>query len=67
MVYCTNNMPKWNYISISGYHIRVAGASAGQELAFTLADGFEYVKLGIENGLDVDKFATTSERNSKFT
>ena len=57
MVYCTNNMPKWNYISISGYHIREAGASAVQELAFTLADGFEYVKLGIENGLDVDSFA----------
>ncbi|MCW6159132.1 MAG: methylmalonyl-CoA mutase family protein [Thermoplasmatales archaeon] len=57
MVYCTNNMPKWNYISISGYHIREAGASAVQELAFTLADGFEYVKLGIDNGLDVDSFA----------
>ena len=57
MVYCTNNMPKWNYISISGYHIREAGASAVQELAFTLADGFEYVKLGLENGLDVDSFA----------
>ncbi|MCL5408117.1 MAG: methylmalonyl-CoA mutase family protein [Candidatus Thermoplasmatota archaeon] len=56
MVYCTNSMPKWNYISISGYHIREAGASAVQELAFTLADGFEYVKLGIENGLDVDSF-----------
>jgi methylmalonyl-CoA mutase N-terminal domain/subunit len=57
MVYCTNNMPKWNYISISGYHIREAGASAVQELAFTLADGFEYVKMGIENGLNVDSFA----------
>jgi methylmalonyl-CoA mutase N-terminal domain/subunit len=57
MVYCTENMPKWNYISISGYHIREAGASAVQELAFTLADGFEYVKLGMENGLDVDSFA----------
>jgi len=57
MVYCTRNMPKWNYISISGYHIREAGASAVQELAFTLADGFEYVKLGIDNGLDVDEFA----------
>lgn len=57
MVYCTKNMPKWNYISISGYHIREAGASAVQELAFTLADGFEYVKLGINNGLDVDSFA----------
>jgi methylmalonyl-CoA mutase N-terminal domain/subunit len=57
MVYCTKNMPKWNYISISGYHIREAGASAAQELAFTLADGFEYVKLGISNGLEVDSFA----------
>ncbi len=57
MVYCTKNMPKWNYISISGYHIREAGASAVQELAFTLADGFEYVKMGINNGLDVDSFA----------
>ncbi|MCL5874239.1 MAG: methylmalonyl-CoA mutase family protein [Candidatus Thermoplasmatota archaeon] len=57
MVYCTKNMPKWNYISISGYHIREAGASAVQELAFTLADGFEYVKLGMDNGLDVDAFA----------
>ncbi|MGC8645311.1 MAG: acyl-CoA mutase large subunit family protein [Thermoplasmata archaeon] len=57
MVYCTRNVPKWNYISISGYHIREAGASAVQELAFTLADGFEYVKLGINSGLDVDSFA----------
>jgi len=57
MVYCTKNMPKWNCISISGYHIREAGASAVQELAFTLADGFEYVKMGINNGLDVDSFA----------
>lgn len=57
MVYCTKEMPKWNYISISGYHIREAGASAVQELAFTLADGFEYVKLGTANGLNVDSFA----------
>ncbi len=57
MVYSTRHLPKWNYISISGYHIREAGASAVQELAFTLADGFEYVKMGIENGLDVDSFA----------
>jgi methylmalonyl-CoA mutase N-terminal domain/subunit len=49
--------PKWNTISISGYHIREAGATAAQELAFTLADGFEYVKAGIERGLDVDEFA----------
>jgi methylmalonyl-CoA mutase N-terminal domain/subunit len=57
MVFSTKNMPKWNYISISGYHIREAGASAVQEMAFTLADGFQYVKLGIDNGLDVDSFA----------
>ncbi|BAB59928.1 methylmalonyl-CoA mutase [Thermoplasma volcanium GSS1] len=57
MVYCTKNVPKWNYISISGYHIREAGSSAVQELAFTLADGFYYVDLGIKAGLDVDSFA----------
>ncbi len=50
-------LPRWNTISISGYHIREAGATAAQELAFTLADGFEYVKWGIERGLDVDEFA----------
>jgi methylmalonyl-CoA mutase N-terminal domain/subunit len=48
---------RWNTISISGYHIREAGSTAVQELAFTLADGFEYVKTGIERGLDVDDFA----------
>ena len=57
MVYCTKEMPQWNYISISGYHIREAGSSAVQELAFTLADGFAYVDLGIEAGLKVDDFA----------
>ena len=51
------HLPRWNTISISGYHIREAGATAAQELAFTLADGFEYVKWGIERGLDVDEFA----------
>jgi methylmalonyl-CoA mutase N-terminal domain/subunit len=56
MIFCTKNMPNWHYISISGYHIREAGASAVQELAFTLADGFSYVKLGQEAGLDVDSF-----------
>jgi methylmalonyl-CoA mutase N-terminal domain/subunit len=50
-------LPRWNTISISGYHIREAGSTAVQELAFTLADGFEYVKAGIERGLDVDEFA----------
>ncbi|MGA2665518.1 MAG: methylmalonyl-CoA mutase family protein [Nitrososphaerales archaeon] len=57
MVYCTKKMPQWNYVSISGYHIREAGSSAVQELAFTLADGFGYVELGLEAGLQVDEFA----------
>jgi methylmalonyl-CoA mutase N-terminal domain/subunit len=57
MVYCTREVPQWNYISISGYHIREAGASALQELAFTLADGFSYVDLGVSAGLHVDSFA----------
>jgi methylmalonyl-CoA mutase N-terminal domain/subunit len=57
MVYSTKKMPEWNYISISGYHIREAGSSAIQELAFTLADGFGYVELGLEAGLKVDSFA----------
>jgi methylmalonyl-CoA mutase N-terminal domain/subunit len=51
------NMPKWNTISISGYHIREAGATAVQELAFTLADGFAYVEAAIERGMNVDDFA----------
>jgi methylmalonyl-CoA mutase N-terminal domain/subunit len=50
-------VPKWNTISISGYHIREAGSTAVQELAFTLADGFEYVRAGVAAGLDVDAFA----------
>ena len=50
-------MPQWNTISISGYHIREAGSTAAQELAFTLADGMEYVRWGIQRGLDVDEFA----------
>jgi len=57
MVYCTKHMPLWNYVSISGYHIREAGSTAVQELAFTLADGFAYVELGLEGGLNVDDFA----------
>jgi methylmalonyl-CoA mutase, N-terminal domain len=57
LVYCSEAMPQWNTISISGYHIREAGATAVQELAFTLADGIGYVDLGIEAGLDVDAFA----------
>lgn len=55
--YAKENVPKWNTISISGYHIREAGATALQELAFTLADGFAYVEAGIKAGLDVDDFA----------
>jgi methylmalonyl-CoA mutase N-terminal domain/subunit len=55
--YCTREMPRWHPISISGYHIREAGSTAQQELAFTLADGFAYVQAGIDRGLDVDDFA----------
>jgi methylmalonyl-CoA mutase, N-terminal domain len=57
LVYSTEHMPQWNTVSISGYHIREAGSTAAQELAFTLADGFAYVEAGIEAGLDVDHFA----------
>jgi len=53
----TRELPRWNTISISGYHIREAGSTAAQELAFTLADGMEYVRWAIERGLDVDEFA----------
>ena len=55
--YATRHLPRWNPISISGYHIREAGATAVQELAFTLADGFEYVRACVARGLDVDDFA----------
>ena len=55
--YCTKEMPKYNTISVSGYHIREAGSTAIQELAFTLADGFCYVEHAIKVGLDVDEFA----------
>ena len=57
MQYCTDSMPAYKPMSISGYHIREAGATAAQELAFTLADGFGYVELGRSRGLDVDRFA----------
>ncbi|MDI3316084.1 MAG: methylmalonyl-CoA mutase family protein [Bacillota bacterium] len=57
MAYASEEVPRWNTISISGYHIREAGATAVQELAFTLADGFTYVEEGIKAGLDVDRFA----------
>jgi methylmalonyl-CoA mutase N-terminal domain/subunit len=55
--WCSDNAPKYNPISISGYHIREAGSTAGEELAFTLRNGFEYVERGIARGLDVDAFA----------
>jgi methylmalonyl-CoA mutase N-terminal domain/subunit len=57
MEYGSQKVPQWNTISISGYHIREAGSTAAQELAFTLADGMEYVRWGIKRGLDVDAFA----------
>jgi len=56
--YCSKNMPRWNTISISGYHIREAGSTAVQEVAFTLADGIAYVEAAIRAGLDVDSFAS---------
>jgi methylmalonyl-CoA mutase N-terminal domain/subunit len=55
--YCNKNVPRWNTISISGYHIREAGSTAAQEIAFTLADGIAYVQAAIDAGLDVDGFA----------
>ena len=57
MAFGSQHVPLWNTISISGYHIREAGSTAAQELAFTLSDGFEYVRWGIARGLDVDTFA----------
>ncbi len=57
MEYGSQKVPQWNTISISGYHIREAGSTAAQELAFTLADGLEYVRWGVERGMDVDSFA----------
>ncbi len=57
MAFCTRHVPKWNTISVSGYHIREAGSTAIQELAFTLADGFAYVEAAIKTGQDVDDFA----------
>ena len=55
--YCAESVPRWNTISISGYHIREAGSTAAQEVAFTLADGIAYVQAAIDSGLNVDKFA----------
>lgn len=57
MGFCAKNMPKFNTISISGYHIREAGSTAVQELAFTLADGFTYVEYAVKAGMDIDSFA----------
>jgi methylmalonyl-CoA mutase N-terminal domain/subunit len=57
MAFSAEHVPQWNTISISGYHIREAGSTAAQELAFTLADGFEYVERAIAAGMDVDEFA----------
>ena len=57
MSYCAEHAPQWNTISISGYHIREAGSTAAQELAFTLANGMEYVRRGVAAGMDVDSFA----------
>ncbi len=57
MEYCAHEIPDYKPLSVSGYHIREAGSTAAQELAFTLADGFAYVELGLSRGLDVDKFA----------
>ncbi|RKY97188.1 MAG: methylmalonyl-CoA mutase [Ignavibacteriae bacterium] len=55
--FCTNEVPQWNPVSVSGYHIREAGSTAVQELAYTLADGFAYIEACVERGLDVDAFA----------
>jgi methylmalonyl-CoA mutase N-terminal domain/subunit len=57
MQYCGANIPRYKPLSVSGYHIREAGSTAAQELAFTLADGFGYVELGLSRGLDIEKFA----------
>ena len=57
LAFCTENMPQYNTISISGYHIREAGSTAGQELAFTLADGFTYIDYALNAGLQIDDFA----------
>jgi methylmalonyl-CoA mutase N-terminal domain/subunit len=57
LAFCSSEVPRWNTISVSGYHIREAGSTAEQELAFTLADGFAYVEAGVEAGLNVDDFA----------
>ena len=65
--FCTQQVPQWNTVSISGYHIREAGSTAVQELAFTLADGFHYVEICLERGLDIDAFARGSASSSTPT
>lgn len=55
--YCANEVPQWNPVSISGYHIREAGSTAAQELAYTLADGFAYIETCLERGMEIDSFA----------
>jgi methylmalonyl-CoA mutase N-terminal domain/subunit len=57
IAFCARELPRWNTVSVSGYHIREAGATAAQELAFTIADGIAYVRAAVERGLDVDEFA----------
>jgi len=57
LTYCAENAPRWNTISISGYHVREAGATAAQEIGFTLANGIAYVQAAVDAGLDVDRFA----------
>ena len=57
IAYCAEEMPRWRSVSISGYHVREAGATAAQEIAFTLANGLEYVRGGVGRGVDVDRFA----------
>jgi isobutyryl-CoA mutase large subunit len=57
MEYCATEIPDYKPLSVSGYHIREAGSTAAQELAFTLADGFGYVELGLSRGLDIEAFA----------
>jgi Methylmalonyl-CoA mutase, N-terminal domain/subunit len=67
MQYCGQNIPRYKPLSVSGYHIREAGSTAAQELAFTLADGFGYVELGLSRGLDVDEFAPGCPSSSTRT
>jgi len=62
--FCAAEVPNFNTISISGYHIREAGSTAAQEIAFTLADGIEYVEAAIDAGLDVDEFAPQTSPSS---